>query len=78
MDLLTQLSKTSTKPFEKIVRVFITIAAFAAIFISVAIVFTLSTEAINFFQDPEVTLKEYLQQQDGLQHFKTLCMVLFH
>ena len=47
MDLLTQLSKTSTKPFEKIVRVFITIAAFAAIFISVAIVIIVAS--VNSF-----------------------------
>ena len=42
MDLLTQLSKSSTKPFEKIVRVFISIDAFEAIFISVAIIFTIN------------------------------------
>ena len=53
------LSKVKTKPVETIVKFFITMSAFAAILISVAIVFTLLTEAINFFQDPAVTLKGY-------------------
>ena len=43
----------------KIVKFFITASAFAAILISISIVFTLLTEAINFFQDPAVTLKGY-------------------
>ena len=53
------LTKTKTKPLESVVKFFITLSAFAAILISIAIVFTLLTEAINFFQDPEVTIREY-------------------
>ena len=53
------LTKTKTKPRESVVKFFITLSAFAAILISIAIVFTLLTEAINFFQDPEVTIREY-------------------
>ena len=59
MSLLSELSQTSIKPFEKVVKFFITVSAFAAILISISIVFTLLTEAINFFQDPAVTLKGY-------------------
>ena len=59
MGLLSELSQTSIKPFEKVVKFFITVSAFAAILISISIVFTLLTEAINFFQDPAVTLKGY-------------------
>jgi len=59
MSLLSELSQTSIKPFEKVVKFFITASAFAAILISISIVFTLLTEAINFFQDPAVTLKGY-------------------
>jgi|TARA_B100001939_G_scaffold72262_1_gene60467 phosphate transport system permease protein len=58
-NLYNQLTKTFTRPLEKIVKFFITGAAFAAILISISIVFTLLTEAINFFQDPNVTLKGY-------------------
>ena len=57
--LYQDLTKTYTRPVEKIVKFFITSAAFAAILISISIVFTLLTEAINFFQDPAVTFKEY-------------------
>ena len=53
------LTKTKTKPLESVVKFFITLSAFAAILISIAIVFTLITEAINLFQDPEVTIREY-------------------
>ena len=59
MSLLSELSQTSIKPFEKVVKFFITVSAFAAILISISIIFTLLTEAINFFQDPAVTLKGY-------------------
>ena len=59
MILLSELSQTSINPFEKVVKFFITVSAFAAILISISIVFTLLTEAINFFQDPAVTLKGY-------------------
>ena len=59
MSLLSELSQTSIKPFEKVVKFFITASAFAAILISISIVFTLLTEASNFFQDPAGTLKGY-------------------
>ena len=69
------LTKTKTKPLESVVKFFITLSAFAAILISIAIVFTLLTEAINFFQDPEVTIREsILLLLDGHQHLKTQCM----
>ena len=58
-NLRSELTKTITRPLEKIVKFFITASAFAAILISISIVFTLLTEAINFFQDPAVTLKGY-------------------
>lgn len=58
-NLRSELTKTITRPIEKIVKFFITASAFAAILISISIVFTLLTEAINFFQDPAVTLKGY-------------------
>ena len=58
-NLRSELTKTITRPVEKIIKFFITASAFAAILISVSIVFTLLTEAINFFQDPAVTLKGY-------------------
>jgi len=58
-NLYNQLTKTFTRPLEKIVKFFIAASAFAAIIISISIVFTLLTEAINFFQDPNVTLKDY-------------------
>ncbi len=58
-NLRSELIKTITRPLEKIVKFFITASAFAAILISISIVFTLLTEAINFFQDPAVTLKGY-------------------
>jgi len=47
--LRSQLTKTITRPIEKIVKFFITASAFAAILISISIIFTLLTEAINFF-----------------------------
>ena len=37
------LTKTKTKPLESVVKFFITLSAFAAILISIAIVFTLLT-----------------------------------
>lgn len=58
-NLRNELTKTITRPIEKIIKFFITASAFAAILISISIVFTLLTEAINFFQDPAVTLKGY-------------------
>ena len=58
-NLRSELTKTITRPLEKIAKFFITASAFAAILISISIVFTLLTEAINFFQDPAVTLKGY-------------------
>jgi phosphate transport system permease protein len=64
------LSKVKTKPVETIVKFFITISAFAAILISVAIVFTLLTEAINFFRDPAVTFKEYFTATRWTPTFK--------
>ena len=54
-----ELSKKSVPLIEKFVKKFIKLSAFGAILISLAIVLTLSTEAINFFQSPDVTLKEY-------------------
>jgi len=54
-----ELSKKSVPFIEKFVKNFIKLSAFGAILISLAIVLTLSTEAINFFQSPDVTLKEY-------------------
>ena len=64
------LTKTKTKPLESVVKFFITLAAFAAILISIAIVFTLLTEAINFFQDPEVTIREYFTATRWTPTFK--------
>jgi len=64
------LSKVKTKPVETIVKFFITMSAFAAILISVAIVFTLLTEAINFFRDPAVTFKEYFTATRWTPTFK--------
>lgn len=64
------LSKAKTKPVETIVKFFITMSAFAAILISVAIVFTLLTEAINFFRDPAVTFKEYFTATRWTPTFK--------
>ena len=62
--------KTKTKPLESVVKFFITLSAFAAILISIAIVFTLLTEAINFFQDPEVTIREYFTATRWTPTFK--------
>ena len=64
------LTKTKTKPLEAVVKFFITLSAFAAILISIAIVFTLLTEAINFFQDPEVTIREYFTATRWTPTFK--------
>jgi len=64
------LSKVKTKPVETIVKFFITVSAFAAILISVAIVFTLLTEAVNFFRDPAVTFKEYFTATRWTPTFK--------
>ena len=64
------LTKTKTKPHESVVKFFITLSAFAAILISIAIVFTLLTEAINFFQDPEVTIREYFTATRWTPTFK--------
>ena len=64
------LSKVKTKPVETIVKFFITMSAFAAILISVAIVFTLLTEAINFFRDPAVAFKEYFTATRWTPTFK--------
>ena len=64
------LTKTKTKPLESFVKFFIKFSAFAAILISIAIVFTLLTEAINFFQDPEVTIKEYFTATRWTPTFK--------
>lgn len=64
------LTKTKTKPLESAVKFFITLSAFAAILISIAIVFTLLTEAINFFQDPEVTIREYFTATRWTPTFK--------
>ena len=64
------LTKTKTKPLESVVKFFITLSAFAAILISIAIVFTLLTEAINFFQDPEVTIREYFTANRWTPTFK--------
>ena len=58
-NLRSELTKTITRPVEKITKFFITASAFTAILISISIVFTLLTESINFFQDPAVTLKGY-------------------
>lgn len=58
-NLYNQLTKTFTRPLEKIVKFFIAASAFAAIIISILIVFTLLTDTIYFFQDPNVTLKGY-------------------
>ena len=68
--LYQDLTKTYTRPVEKIVKFFITSAAFAAILISISIVFTLLTEAINFFQDPAVTFKEYFTSTRWTPTFK--------
>jgi phosphate transport system permease protein len=64
------LTKTKTKPLESVVKFFISLSAFAAILISIAIVFTLLTEAINFFQDPEVTIREYFTATRWTPTFK--------
>ena len=64
------LTKTKTKPLESVVKFFITLSAFTAILISIAIVFTLLTEAINFFQDPEVTIREYFTATRWTPTFK--------
>ena len=64
------LTETKTKPLESVVKFFITLSAFAAILISIAIVFTLLTEAINFFQDPEVTIREYFTATRWTPTFK--------
>ena len=64
------LTKTKTKPLESVVKFFITLSALAAILISIAIVFTLLTEAINFFQDPEVTIREYFTATRWTPTFK--------
>lgn len=64
------LNKTKTKPLESVVKFFITLSAFAAILISIAIVFTLLTEAINFFQDPKVTIREYFTATRWTPTFK--------
>ena len=64
------LTKTKTKPLESFVKFFIKFSAFAAILISIAIVFTLLTEAINFFQDPEVTIREYFTATRWTPTFK--------
>ena len=64
------LTKTKTKPLESVVKFFITLSAFAAILISIAIVFTLLTEAVNFFQDPEVTIREYFTATRWTPTFK--------
>ena len=64
------LTKTKTQPLESVVKFFITLSAFAAILISIAIVFTLLTEAINFFQDPEVTIREYFTATRWTPTFK--------
>ena len=64
------LTKTKTKPLESVVKFFITLSAFSAILISIAIVFTLLTEAINFFQDPEVTIREYFTATRWTPTFK--------
>ena len=64
------LTKTKTKPLESVVKFFITLSAFAAILISISIVFTLLTEAINFFQDPEVTIREYFTATRWTPTFK--------
>jgi phosphate transport system permease protein len=68
--LYQDLTKTYTRPVEKIVKFFITSAAFAAILISISIFFTLLTEAINFFQDPAVTFKEYFTATRWTPTFK--------
>jgi phosphate transport system permease protein len=64
------LTKTKPKPLESVVKFFITLSAFAAILISIAIVFTLLTEAINFFQDPKVTIREYFTATRWTPTFK--------
>jgi phosphate transport system permease protein len=64
------LTKTKTKPLESVVKFFISLSAFAAILISIAIVFTLLTEAINFFQDPKVTIREYFTATRWTPTFK--------
>jgi len=68
------LTKTKTKPLESVVKFFITLSAFAAILISIAIVFTLLTEAINFFKIQKLQLESILLLLDGHQHLKTQCM----
>ena len=65
-----ELSKKSVPFIEKFVKNFIKLSAFGAILISLAIVLTLSTEAINFFQSPEVTLKEYFTATRWTPTFK--------
>lgn len=65
-----ELSRKSVPLIEKFVKNFIKLSAFGAILISIAIVLTLSTEAINFFQSPEVTLKEYFTATRWTPTFK--------
>ena len=65
-----ELSRKSVPLIEKFVNNFIKLSAFGAILISLAIVLTLSTEAINFFQSPEVTLKEYFTATRWTPTFK--------
>ena len=65
-----ELSKKSVPFIEKFVKNFIKLSAFGAILISLAIVLTLSTEAINFFQSPDVTLKEYFTATRWTPTFK--------
>jgi len=65
-----EISKKSVPLIEKFVKNFIKLSAFGAILISIAIVLTLSTEAINFFQSPEVTLKEYFTATRWTPTFK--------
>jgi len=64
------LTKTKTKPLESVVKFLITLSAFAAILISIVIVITLFTVAINFFQDPEVTIREYFTATRWTPTFK--------
>ena len=65
-----ELSKKRVPLIEQFVKNFIKLSAFGAILISLAIVLTLSTEAINFFQSPEVTLKEYFTATRWTPTFK--------
>mgnify|MGYP003328473745 FL=1 len=65
-----ELSKKRVPLIEQFVKNFIKLSAFGAILISIAIVLTLSTEAINFFKSPEVTLKEYFTATRWTPTFK--------